>query len=89
MIDQKFLYVCSVTEHERGWGSRPDGYFLFESEEKFKEWRDRVYSSRVSKEVPYCYDTYDGIGYHPVNDTVYHDFTKQKDDNVWVNDYKK
>lgn len=84
-----FLYVCAVTEHEQGWGQRPDGYFLFETEEKFIEWKDKKYANRTDKNVPYIYDTYEGIGYHPVADDVYREFVKRDDDTFWVKHYKK
>jgi hypothetical protein len=32
MADVKVIYAVSMTEHERGWGQRPEGYLAFLTE---------------------------------------------------------
>ncbi len=81
MTDKKFLYVLDVTEHERGWGIRPDGYMLFIDNESADAWVKDIYSKRDNN-VPDCYDTYEGGRWEPVHETLYEKV--KVDGHTWV-----
>lgn len=57
------VHVIAGTEHERGWGCRPDGYVAFTSKLAAYEWIDS-YNKRFnsSPRVPDEYTTYDYVG---------------------------
>lgn len=59
-------FVIQVTEHERGWGSRPDGHIIFKTEADADLWLLKVYNERRNQPTPDEYDSYDKIGYKEV-----------------------
>lgn len=59
-----FVFVVSITEVERGWGQRPDGYFLFETEEHAKAFIAADDATRAAI-VPNVYCDYTLEGYKP------------------------
>lgn len=54
------VFPLAITEYERGWGSRPDGYLFFLSEED-RAWflnHDREEKDQTGDEVPDWYLSY-------------------------------
>lgn len=86
-MEQKFVYVFNVTEHERGWGTRPDGYMCFPDQEIAEQWRDGIYEKRDVKHVPDCYDTYDGGRWEPVHESLYNKVREEK--RSWIKTLKE
>jgi hypothetical protein len=62
MTDIKVLYVVAMTEHERGWGSRHDGYLAFLSEASADKHLAEMHAARGNV-VPDEYTEYTKIGY--------------------------
>jgi hypothetical protein len=60
-----FFLMC--IEYERGWGSKPDGYLAFASEEQAHAYRDEQYKDRTNK-VPDYYENYEDAGWHPLSE---------------------
>lgn len=56
------VYVVEMTERERGWGQRPDGFFAFPTEEKAKAYVNNQTKDRTGP-APDEYVSYDLIGY--------------------------
>lgn len=52
------LYRVSLTEHERGWGLRPDGYIFTMSREDAQEYIKDSLESMPKDYVPDCYISY-------------------------------
>jgi hypothetical protein len=72
MSDIKVLYVIGLTEHERGWGCRPEGYLGFLTEAEADAYIKAENAAEVARNpsgvVPDCYWTYNKVGYreaHP------------------------
>lgn len=72
-----FVYVLDVTEHERGWGMRPDGYVCFVDGEVAHQWRLERYKDRNTNSVPECYDTYENGRWEPVHESIHTKFQRQ------------
>lgn len=51
MSDVK-VYVVEMTEYERGWGNRPDGYLAFATEEDADAYLKAEYQIRWGRSVP-------------------------------------
>lgn len=61
MRQATITHVWSVTEYERGWGQRPDGYYV--AREKTDGIRAiRALEGDRSGPVPDCYESYTYIG---------------------------
>lgn len=58
-------YVLRITEHERGWGSRPEGYYVFGSKDDATAFLIRETAGRTGV-APDVYESYDHVGYHPI-----------------------
>ena len=52
----RVVYRVYETEHERGWGQRPDGHTDFTSYEKAKAWADKI-NDHPDGTVPDIYNT--------------------------------
>jgi len=83
-MEKKFAYVFTIIEHERDWGTRPDGYMCFLNKEVADAWRNEEYSSRDSNKVPDCYDSYDNGRWEPVSNSLYEAIELHKC--YWTND---
>jgi len=59
---QNFVYVIQMTESERGWGQRPDGYLAFENHKDLKAYIHKETKDRKADQVPDEYVIYDDIG---------------------------
>lgn len=79
-------HVVSVTEYERGWGQRPDGYHLFNSRDKAEAWIKNQYKGR-SGPVPDCYESYDYSGEREIGLTC-KVALQDRGDGVWVSSLK-
>lgn len=69
-MEKKFAYVLNITEHEKGWGTRPDGYMCFLNKEAAEVWINEEYSKRSST-VPDSYDSYDNERWEPVSNSLF------------------
>lgn len=79
---QRFGFFVSITEYERGWGSRPDGYFIFEDKEAAQKFVSGVAKERAKHtSVPDDYDSYDYAGWHPITEKEQEAIAK--DGKVW------
>jgi hypothetical protein len=58
-------FVVEMTEHERGWGQRPDGFLVFETEAKAKSYVQKEIANRT-KSDPDDYVVYHLRGYMEV-----------------------
>jgi hypothetical protein len=57
------VHVIEGTEHERGWGCRPDGYVAFRSQEAAETWiREYVARNHTAPTAPDEYTSYRYIG---------------------------
>jgi hypothetical protein len=65
-MNGNFGYFVSVTEYERGWGSKPDGYVVFNSEKEADYFLKQEYASR-GNQVPDYYLDYSKSGYRPIS----------------------
>lgn len=59
-------FVVEMTEYERGWGQRPDGYLVFATQEIAAAHVHNETKNRTGP-VPDEYVRYDLIGYKPVS----------------------
>ena len=48
-------YRVRITEYERGWGSRPEGFSDFDSLEEAKAYRDKFNSQNTAPTAPDWY----------------------------------
>lgn len=52
-------FVLECTEYERGWGQRPDGYLIFQTEEDLSKFlEDDAREKRATTETPAYYSAY-------------------------------
>jgi hypothetical protein len=58
------VYMVEMTEYERGWGQRPDGFLAFVDEECAKAWVADTTKDRTGP-APDIYVRYSKIGYKP------------------------
>lgn len=65
------VHVVEMTEHERGWGQRPDGNFAFYTEKEARDYMDAETKGRSIRNVPDEYVTYQYIGLHQCSDAFY------------------
>ena len=56
------LFCITMTEYERGWGSKPDGVLAFASAEAASAYIKMETAGRNSRDVPDCYVSYEDIG---------------------------
>lgn len=82
-MTRTFAFVVQSTEHERGWGVRPDGWFLFETETKADAWIKAQYDSRDAKNVPDEYNTYNKAGYREVTPAILADIQAAPTGLIW------
>lgn len=71
MDDVKVLYAVEITESERGWGQRPEGYICLLTEEAAAEYIRRKEAEMPRDHVPAVYWSYTKRGYHEVHPTVH------------------
>jgi hypothetical protein len=67
------VYIVKATEYERGYGSRPDGYLVFATEEQaaaFVDAREQE-ESRNAFDAPDYYVNYDMVGYEKCSDYIF------------------
>lgn len=63
-----YAYIIEGTEHESGWGQRPDGVVAFKTEADATQWIAEYYKKHhASKTAPHDYTTYDKLGNHEVS----------------------
>lgn len=62
-------FIVEMTEYERGWGQRPDGFLVFPTQEAAKAYVDNETKDRTGP-VPDEYVRYDLIGYKPVSAAI-------------------
>lgn len=55
-------YAVQLIEYERGWGQRPDGYYIFNSKSSADAFINSEFSKRTAGPVPDYYINYRGIG---------------------------
>lgn len=60
------FFVLDV-EYERGWGQRPDGYRIFNSEAEADAFIKAAYADRVGY-APDYYINYEKVGWKPISD---------------------
>jgi hypothetical protein len=65
MTPTSSVYVLEITEHERGWGVRPDGYYIFENKAAADQFLTRELAGRTGP-VPDEYESYSHVGYRAV-----------------------
>ncbi len=82
-MSRTFAFVVQSTEHEVGWGVRPDGWFLFESEAKADAWIKDQYATDVSKIAPAEYNTYDKAGYREVSPAILAEIEAAPNGLIW------
>lgn len=63
----KVLYVAEITEYERGWGCKNDGYMAFLNEAYADAFIAEQYKDRKGP-APDYYVSYDKVGYKPACD---------------------
>lgn len=79
---QRFGFFVSITEHERGWGSRPDGFLIFSDREAAVKFIDDIAKARaIDRHVPDEYDSYDLEGWNPITEAEEKHIAK--DGKVW------
>lgn len=72
-----FGYAVGLMEHERSWGFRYEGYFIFASEQEALAYINEEIKDRNNGEpVPDCYWTYNKIGYQPISTEIYNKINK-------------
>lgn len=59
-------YVVEMTEYERGWGQRPDGYMAFLTEDAANEYITEQTKDRTGS-APDVYVNYSKVGYRETN----------------------
>lgn len=59
-------FFVQATEYERGWGSRPDGYVIFASEEQATRFISEDIAGRTKNSVPDYYVDYTKAGWNPI-----------------------
>ena len=69
-------YKVDMTEHERGWGSKPDGSLLFDNEAAADYFLKEEYAGRDARNVPDYYISYSKSGWVPI--------TKEQNDLIAV-----
>lgn len=79
---EKFFYLVEMTEYERGWGSRPDGFLVFTTEQKAKAYIETVLAERNNSRLipPDYYVNYEYIGPKPVCSSKYFQFLRGIED---------
>lgn len=82
-------FVVEWTEMERGWGQRPEGYLLFQTEKEAdaficEETKDR----NARGPVPDCYDLYEKRGLKKVSAQVYSCIGNADHRRLWMKDLK-
>ncbi len=70
MTSPTVAYLVEMTEHERGWGYRPDGYMAFQTEADAKAYVNRQTAGRSIHNVPDEYVSYDLVGYKECSQRV-------------------
>jgi hypothetical protein len=55
-------FFMQIVEYERGWGSKPDGYVCFLTQEAAEAYRSKQYAGR-SNDVPDYYVNYNDVGW--------------------------
>jgi hypothetical protein len=63
-------YLVEMTEYERGWGSRPDGYLAFPTEADARAYVTRQTAGRSIHNVPDEYVAYSMVGYRDCSQRV-------------------
>jgi hypothetical protein len=64
------VLVVSITEYERGWGSKNDGYLLFVDEAEAQAFIAEKYALREDGPAPEYYVNYDNTGWWPASETI-------------------
>lgn len=62
-------YVVEMTEYERGWGQRPDGYVAFLTEDAANEYIAEQTKDRTGS-APDVYVNYSKVGYRETNPKI-------------------
>jgi hypothetical protein len=60
-------FFVEVTERERGWGRRFEGYMVFNSEADADACIKELTADRTGP-APDCYDSYEKIGWKPISE---------------------
>jgi hypothetical protein len=63
MTSPTVAYIVEMTEYERGWGSRPDGYLAFPTEADAKAYVTKETAERSIHNVPDEYIAFSMVGY--------------------------
>lgn len=82
-------YVIQMTEHERGWGQRPDGYLVFGTEADGKAYVIKEISSRISPVAPDIYVSYDVVGYKQCAPSIIEAIAKSERQFIYVDHLKE
>lgn len=61
------VFVVECTEHERGWGSRPDGYMAFPTKKLGEAWIVEATKDRQFGNAPDYYISYQPLGDKPAS----------------------
>ncbi len=77
------VYIVQMTEHERGWGQRPDGNLAFVSEASAKEYVNEATKDRKPP-VPDEYTSYHMDGYKECSPAFFKRFAKEKKVHLYV-----
>lgn len=77
------VYIVEMTEHERGWGQRPDGNLAFVTEADAKSYVDKVTADRKGP-VPDEYTSYHMVGYRECSAEFFSRFEKNKTVRLYV-----
>jgi hypothetical protein len=90
VVENLKVFIVEITEYERGWGCRPDGYLAFKNEELADKFLKEVYDSRSSKlsDVPDCYDDYKKIGYGYLHSKENYQVLEENG-RIWIKHYNK
>lgn len=78
----KVLYIIDITEHERGWGQRPDGHIGCLTEAAADEYIKRKTTGRTGH-APDIYESYSKRGYVEVSPTVYMSFASTNAESMY------
>ncbi|AXQ69293.1 hypothetical protein HOU02_gp432 [Caulobacter phage CcrBL9] len=81
-MTHSFLFILVGTEHESGWGQRPDGFMILRTEATADAWL-KDYAASQTGPTPHEYTTWDKIGYLPVTAEVAAELEASERPAIW------
>lgn len=82
-IEARVLFVIEITEYERGWGQRPEGYLVFLNEAAADNYIADEYKSRQGP-APDVYWNYTKIGYKDASPAAISSVKKSDDKRIYI-----